>query len=209
MGQSNKRVDSSHADRRTHLGPVPQSAVGVLTVSVLFVCVMSIPLTGCDDSPPPIASTAVSVPPPVPFKIISGEGWTLEVPVDWELNDGGLWMGPDRANISVASKFYPLPLDLVTDATRADLGRGLNKFVVRSEKMGKIGRLDAYEVLSEYETPGGKTIAVTTVLVDGGRRKHLLTLTVLAADYPNDATIFRRIVQSFDAPYEPVESSPP
>jgi hypothetical protein len=124
--------------------------------------------------------------------------------VDWELTDGGLWIGPDRANVSIVSKYYPLPLELITDATRADLGRGLQEFEVVEEKTGKLGELDAYEVLSRYETPGGKNISVTTVLVDGGKHKHLLTLSVLTADYPNNTRVFQRIVQSFEAPYEAV-----
>ena len=155
-------------------------------------CVAALLVLGCKETPPP-----PSTPPEVPFKAVETRDWTLQIPQDWHARSPGLYVGPDRANVLVNVRDNAQSLEALSALNLMDLRQTHADYTVLEHRKGTIGGLPAEEVMGRFTGGSGKAITQLTVVVDEGRRKAILTLSVVSRDHPNHAADFGRIVASF------------
>lgn len=132
----------------------------------------------------------------VPFVDIQGEGWAASVPADWERREEGVYVGPDLANAVIRVRDVPLPLELLGEGVLEDMKKAHQEYQVLGRHEAGLNGLRALELHGRY-TRGSKSITHHTVVVEGGLKKYILTLSVVTPDYPANQALFARVIKSF------------
>lgn len=132
----------------------------------------------------------------LPFVDVQGEGWTASVPADWEEREPGIYVGPDLANVVINVRDVPLPLELLGDGVLEDMKKAHRGYQVLGQHEAGLNGLRALELHGRYDR-GQKSITHHTVVVEGGLKKYILTLSVVTPDYPANQAIFARVIKSF------------
>jgi hypothetical protein len=147
----------------------------------------------CEEAPAPAEEeAAVSE----PYQEIAGAGWSASVPARWERREEGVYVGPDRANVVVSVRDVEIPLELLLEDARADLAKANAGYVLLGQHEAGLNGLRALELHGQYER-NGHAVTHHTVAVEGGRKKYVMTLSVVSALYPANQARFARIIQSF------------
>ncbi len=174
-------------------------------VGLLF---LLLAVAGCDDCSSRRAPADVAPPAAPSTRTVTGPGWSAEIPAHWESREGGLHIGPNRANLLVTTKEVPLPVGLLTDSIKQDLLRAHPDMTFDTERGLKLHGLSVYELRGRYTSRGGKRVVQHQLIGEGGKTKYIATMSVVEDFYPDHAAEFNRITASFRGEFVPLGPPP-
>lgn len=177
--------------------------LSLLTAALVLVAACD----GCAGRPDDAAAPAPAPAPQV--RTVDGEGWSIEVPSDWKTHEPGLYVGPDRANVLVRVKEVPLPVALLVDNIKEDLRRRHPDIAFEEQRGLKLGELSVLELRGRYTSRGGKRVVQHQLVGEGGKRKYVVTMSVVEPHYPKHRETFEKITLSFRGEFEALSPAAP
>ena len=136
--------------------------------------------------------------PEIPqLRRVEAAGWSLLVPEGWPQVSPGLFVGKDNVHVLVSLRENPDPLESLAELNVADLLESHADYEVLERRMGRHDGGASQTVVGRFTTLAGTQVTQMTVVVDGGKRKAVMTFAARRSQYAAAQETFLKIAASF------------